>query len=165
MRRMSLILAATAIALTACAESGGRAPAGAAQSASRLMAAAIARDRVAFEAQIDRRALREDLRRQMVELAQQNGVEVAGGPSDFALDRMIGPDAVRLVRAGTHEALQAAPSPAQVAKLLVMVSRKKACLRAPEAGERCLLTFAKVDDGWRLVGMQAMDRTIPVAGG
>ena len=37
-------------------------------------------------------------------------LDVEGGPSDFALDRMIGPDALRLVRAGTGEALTAAPT-------------------------------------------------------
>jgi hypothetical protein len=119
---------------------------------------------VAFEAQIDRTALREDLRRQMVELAQQRGVEVAGGPSDFALDRMIGPSALRLVRAGAGTPLAAAPTAAQLEQMLTTVGGKRACLPAPEAADRCLLTFAKAKNGWRLVGMQAMDLTIAVAG-
>ena len=126
------------------------------------MAAAIAGDRVAFEAEIDRGAVRDDLRRQLVALGQQQGVEVAGGPSDFALDRMIGPRAFRLVRADTGEAIVAAPSPGELAKRLRSLGNKRACLPAPQAADRCLLTFAKVKDGWRLVGMQAMGPTIPV---
>ena len=39
----------------------------------------------------------------------------------------------------------------------------RACLKDPDDEARCLLTFAKSKAGWRLVGMQAMDLTIPLA--
>jgi hypothetical protein len=162
MRWMGSILCAAAVVLAGCGRVEGQPPAGAAQTASRLIAASIAGDRVAFEAEIDRSALRDDLRRQIVELGQRQGVEVAGGPSDFALDRMIGPRAFRLVRAGTGEAVVVAPSPAELAKRLTNLGSKKACLAAPDATDRCLLTFAKIKDRWRLVGMEAMAPAIPV---
>ena len=152
-------LAAVSIGLSGC---GGRAPDAAAESASRLLAAALAQDRVAFEAEIDRRAVREDLRRQMVELARTEGLEVEGGPSDFALDRMIGPDAVRLVEAGSGRPAAAAPAPKALAPLMTMVGHRRACLHDPDARDRCLLTFAKEKRQWRLVGMQAMDLEIRV---
>jgi len=159
MQRMLPILAIVAVALNGC---GAAAPKGAIESASRLLAAALSGDRVAFEAQIDRSAVREDVRRQVTELAKATALDVDGGPSEFALDRMISPDALRVVdRSGA--ALTAAPTAAQVAPLMRKVDAGRACLRDAEAPGGCLLTFAKGKDHWRLVGMKAMDLTIEVA--
>lgn len=143
-------LGALALVLGGCE---GRARTDAAASAERLLAAVQANDRVAFEAEIDREAVREDVRRQIVDLARQQGLEVDGGPSEFALDRMIGPDAFRIVHANNGEPL----------KDRMKVEDGKVCLPADEAAKRCLLTFGKSDKRWRLVGMQAMDLTIEVA--
>lgn len=146
----AVALGALALALGGC---DGRAKADAAASAERLLAAVQANDRVAFEAEIDRDAVREDVRRQMIELARRQGLEVDGGPSEFALDRMIGPDAFRIVHAAGGEPL----------KDRLKVEDGKVCLPADEAAKRCLLTFGKSEKRWRLVGMQAMDLTIEVA--
>ncbi len=143
-------LGALALALGGCE---GRAKADAAASAERLLAAAQAGDRVAFEAEIDRDAVREDVRRQLVELARGQGLEVDGGPSEFALDRMISPDAFHVVRSQDEEPLKAR----------MKVADGKVCLPADDAADRCLLTFGKSDKRWRLVGMQAMGLTIQVA--
>lgn len=124
----------------------GRARADVARSAEQLLAAASAGDRVAFEAHVDRSAVRDDLRRQMQDLARANGLEVDGGPSDFALDRMIGPDAVRRMRLEAE---------AEALKTRIRMDGRRACL--PGESDRCLLTFAKADGDWRLVGMQARD--------
>jgi len=131
------------------------APDAAAASASRLLTAAFKGDRIAFEAEIDRSAVREDVRRQVTELARSSTLDVDGGPSEFALDRMISPQAIRLVHAGSGEALSAAPTPSQVARLMKPVDARHACLRDAEAPGRCLLTFGKADGDWRLVGMRA----------
>jgi hypothetical protein len=155
------IVALAALILSACGAE--RAPKGAAESASRLMAAALADDRVAFEAEIDRTAVREDVRRQVTELAKATALDVEGGPSDFALDRMIGPGAFTLVHAGTGEALTAAPTAKQVLSLMKVVDARHVCLRDAGAPARCLLTFGKDRNGWRLVGMQAMNLRIQVA--
>lgn len=156
-------LALAAAALAGC---GGRSGSGgAAQNASRLLAAAAADDRVAFEAEIDRSAVREDLRRQMVALGRDNNMQVDGGPSDLALDRMIGPDSVRLVTAGAGQAVREAPSAEQLAGMLKMVGKKRACLEDPAVKDRCLMTFASAKGRWRLVGMQAVDLEIPVQAG
>jgi len=143
-------LGALALALGGC---DSRAKADAAASAERLLAAVQAGDRVAFEAEIDRDAVREDVRRQMVELARRQGLEVDGGPSEFALDRMIGPDAFRIVHAEGGEPLEKR----------LKVEDGKVCLPADEGSDGCLLTFGKSEKRWRLVGMQAMDLTIEVA--
>ena len=160
LRRPFLVLLA-ALSLTACREDG--AEKGAAESASRLLTAAMTRNRAAFEAEIDRPAVREDVRRQVNELARATTLEVDGGPSDFALDRMIGPDAFTLVRAGSGQALTAAPTAAQVMRLMKVVDATHVCLSDARAPARCLLTFGKDRNGWRLVGMQAMNLRIEVA--
>jgi len=157
--RVVCVLALVAAALSGC---GGKQPTdGAAQSASRLLAAAMADDRAAFEAEIDRRAVREDVRRQVTEMARVEMLDVEGGPSDLALDRMITPGSIRLVHAGTRQPLDTAPSVDQVAKLMRMFGRDRACLRGRRGD--CLLTFAREKRDWRLVGMKAMPLEIEVA--
>ncbi|WP_293907710.1 hypothetical protein [Phenylobacterium sp.] len=160
MYRAPAILVFAALGLSAC---GGSAPQSATESASRLLAAAVKGDRVAFEAQIDRTAVREDVRRQVAEMGRATLLDVDGGASEFALDRMISPAAFRVVRAGSGEALRTAPTPGQVARLMTQVDGRHACLKDVKAGP-CLLTFAKAKDRWRLVGMKATDLTIAVAG-
>jgi hypothetical protein len=163
MLRLPLVLALSAVALSGC---GADAPKGAAETASRLLAAALKNDRVAFEAEIDRAAVREDVRRQVSEMARGSTLDVEGGPSEFALDRMISPDAVRVVDASGRR-LTHAPSASEVAPLMKPLADRKACLRDAETHEDCLLTFAR-DPGskggqWRLVGMKAMDLRVQVA--
>ncbi len=145
-----MALLALGLSLGGC---DGAARTDAAASAERLFRAAEAGDRIAFEAEIDREAVREDVRRQMVELAREQGLEVDGGPSEFALDRMISPEAVRVVRAGG-----AAPL-----KERMKLQDGKVCLPSDEGAQHCLLTFGKSDKRWRLVGMQAMGLTVQVA--
>ena len=65
MLRATLVLTLAALGLSAC---NGGAPKAAAESASRLLTAAYNNDRVAFEAEIDRAAVRDDVRRQVSEV-------------------------------------------------------------------------------------------------
>lgn len=163
-RRLSFI-AIIGAALAGCGGPSGpaAAPGGAAASASRLLTAAYEGDRIAFEAEIDRAAVRADVRRQVAELARVAALEVDGGPSEFALDRMISPQAIRLVHAGTGQALTAAPTADQVAPLMKSVDAGHACLRDASAPDRCLLTFGKSGRAWRLVGMSATGLRIELA--
>lgn len=125
-----------------------------------VLAAAQAGDAKAFEAGIDRAALRADLRAQMIALARQNGLDV-GGPSDAALDRMIGPDAFHLSLGGVP--LAAPPTAEQVAPQLKPVAKDRVCLHDLAAPQACRLTFAKEGGHWRLVGMPADHPTIELA--
>src|SRR5688572_16577826 len=110
MLRIVPLLAVAALGLNGC---GAAPPKGAVESASRLLAAVLSGDRAAFEAQIDRAALREDVRRQVAAIAKDSALDVEGGPSEFALDRMISPDAVRVIdRSGAPPA--APPTPAEL---------------------------------------------------
>jgi len=164
MIRRLISVAIAAGALVPLAGCGGQAaPNSAAASASRLLTAAYEGDRIAFEAEIDRAAVRADVRRQVTKLAQVAALEIDGGPSEFALDRMISPQAIRLVHAGAGEALTAAPTAKQVASLMKPVDARHACLRAAPGSDRCVLTFGKADRDWRLVGMSATGLRIELA--
>jgi len=160
MIRRLIFTSSFAACLIGC--SGG-APGEAAETASRLLAAVAKGDRVAFEAEIDRPAVRDDVRRQMSEVARTQALDVEGGPSEFALDRMISPDALRMVRAETGETVSTAPSARQIARRMKAIDGRHACLRDTAAPDRCLLTFGKAKGGWRLVGMQATDVRIEIA--
>ena len=159
LRKCSAVaLAALTVALGGC-DVGVRADAS--KAVERFLTAVHNDDRTAFEAVIDRKALRADLRDQLTDLARARGVMVDGGPSDFALDRMISPAAFRLVQANTGQALSAAPNAAEIA--LMMQVRDKAHVCVGDSGKpRCPLSFAKRDGVWRLVGMQATDLKIEV---
>jgi hypothetical protein len=138
----------------------------AADTAQALLAAAWSGDAKDFEAAIDRPAVRADLRRQLMAVAQANALSVEGGASDAVLDRMISPDSFRMVQARTGEPLAAAPTRAQTAALLKPEGQDRVCLPAAAAsttGPTCLLTFAREKAGWRLVGMAPAGFTIPVA--
>lgn len=128
----------------------------------KFLAAVHANDRPAFEAMIDREALRGDLRRQLSEVGRSNGLEVDGGASEFALDRMITPRAFKLVEAGAGRPLAAAPNAKQIDGLVRMTDRAHACVGPAAPQSPCILSFAKQDGHWRLVGMRADQLTLAV---
>jgi len=128
-----------------------------------LLASAWSQDPRGFEAAIDRSAVRADLREQLLKVAQANMLAVEGGASDAVLDRMITPYAFRLVEAQTGAPLAAAPTLAQTAALLKPLGKDRVCLHDQTPQQSCLLTFARVKDEWRLVGMAPAGFVIPVA--
>jgi len=151
-------LAVLAVSLAGC-DIGVRADA--AKAIERFLAAVHNDDRAAFEAAIDRPALRANLGEQLTELARAKGVVVEGGPSEFALDRMISPEAFRLVEARTGQALPHAPSAAEIVLIMKVQDKSHVCVGDPKA-PRCQLSFAKRSGTWRLVGMPATNLTIAV---
>ena len=128
----------------------------AAQGIARFLDAVRRDDDKAFEAAIDRPTLRADLRDQLAQLGHARDIDIDGGPSDFALDRMITPEAFRLVSARTGQPLPVAPSAAQVALLMHVKDKRHVCLGDP-GQDACLLSFAKAAGGWRLIGMKATE--------
>ncbi len=158
--RKGLVTALSALAclLSAC---GPGVRADASRAIAGFLGAAQRDDRKAFEAALDRPALRADLRDQLTDLGRARGVVVEGGPSEFALDRMITPAAFRLVEARTGQALPAAPNAAAIALMMQVKDRAHVCVGDP-GKPRCALSFAKRDGVWRLVGMQATDLKIAV---
>jgi len=126
-----------------------------------FLAAAQREDARAFEAGIDRPALRTDLRGQLAELGRTRGVDV-GGASEFALDRMITPKAVRAAAARVAPGWPATPTAAQVLPHMKVADRNHLCLEEA-ASHRCLLSFAQKDGAWRLVGLQFTPPEVPAA--
>lgn len=150
MVRKGLVVALSALACLMGACGGGvRAKGSAAISA--FLAATQREDRQAFEAGLDRPALRSDLRDQLADLGRSHGVDV-GGASEFALDRMITPQAVRLTAQRVAPGWPAAPTAALVIPHMKVSDPTHVCLEEA-ASRRCLLSFAREDGAWRLVGM------------
>lgn len=121
----------------------------AAEDVRELLVAAREGDAEAFEAGIDREKLKADLRVQVREAAREQGIDI-GGPSDAALDRMIGPDALRVAQPDPA----APPTAAQIAEILDVRDNSRACLRAPGEADGCALTFEKQGPRWKLIGVQ-----------
>jgi hypothetical protein len=154
----AVALSALALALSAC--NGGERT-DAAKDVARFLDAVRRGDRAGFDAGLNRPEVRSDLREQVKELARLKGVEVDGGPSEFAIDRMIAPEAFHLIDARTGQPLAAGPTPAQVAAMLKVRNATRVCLDDATT-HACRITFAKRDDGWKLVGMPATDLRIEV---
>ena len=152
-------LCALGLAAQACGGGGGSRDAAAAAQA--LLAAAQAGDAAHFEAAIDRPALRAELRQQMIAVAHANGLDV-GGPSDQALDRMIGPQSIHLVQAAGGAPLAGPPSPAQVAALIKPADRGRVCLHDLTPQQACILTFLRESAGWRLVSMPSGEVVVAI---
>lgn len=144
-------ISALALLLSACGL-GERSDASRAIAA--FLAAAQKDDRAAFEKGVDRPALQADLRDQLAEMGKAGGMDVDGGASEFALDRMITPQAVRLAAAQTAPNWPPTPTPAQVVPRMKVRDLSHVCLEQI-ATRRCLLDFAKRGGVWRLVGMPA----------
>ncbi len=151
-------LSALALSLAACGPDPGQA---AATAIAKFMAAVQRDDQPAIEAALDRPALRANLRDQLADLGRANGIDVGAGPSEFAMDRMITTQAIRLAEARTG--LPAAPTAAQVAPLLKMPDKAHACVQ-DTARDHCALTFARRGDVWRLAGMLATEPHHPQPG-
>lgn len=155
-------LAALVLVSAACSRKAAEREESAAVQA--LLASAWSQDAEAFEAVVDRPAVRADLRHQLLQVAQANALAVEGGASDAALDRMITPHAFRLVDAASGEPLPAAPSQAQIAALLKPTGKHRVCVHDQTPEQACLLTFGKLKSGWRLIGMAPAGFTIAVGG-
>jgi hypothetical protein len=154
-------LLALAMSMQGCGREKGTAP-DATASAQALLAAVQTGDARSFEAHLDRPALRADLREQLLAVARARGLDVVGGASDLALNRMIAPEAFHLVRSQDGAQLTTPPTAAQIAPLMTPVAKDRACVHDLAAPARCLLTFARGATGWRLVAMPADGLVITV---
>ncbi|RAK57175.1 DUF2939 domain-containing protein [Phenylobacterium deserti] len=174
MLRTGRVLALAALALAA-ASCGGKPEKDAAADVQTFLAAVQQRDVAEFERAIDRPAVRGVLRAQMVELSRAAGLEVEGGPSEFALNRMIGPDNLQLVDAASGQPMMSPPTVEQVRPMLKTVEKGVVCLHDGTPQQGCLLTFQKQKGGtkdeagetrqagWRLTGMPANHLQIAIA--
>ena len=151
-------LSALALVLSAC---GPGAKTEASKDVARFLDAVRRGDRQTFADGLNRPEVRSDLRAQITELARLKTVEVDGGPSEFAIDRMIAPEAFHLVDARTGQPLVSGPTVAQVSRMLKVRNSTRVCLDDATT-HSCRITFAKREGSWKLVGMPATDLRIEV---
>jgi hypothetical protein len=145
-----------ALLLFVLAACGGDPRKPASEDVRRFLTAVADDDRATFETLIDRPAVRADLRRQIAAVGRAEGVEIEGGASDFALDRMIAPATLRLVEAA--EGRVQAPDATALALTLKTLDDHTVCLPAQDQTGRCLLTFRRAGGKlFRLVAMQAAE--------
>ena len=120
----------------------------------RFLAAADKDDRAAFEAGVDRKALRADLADQMADLGRNHGLDIGEPPTEFVLDRLISPLSVKQAAARTAPNWPAQPTAQQIVPRMKVRDLTHVCLEE-QGSKKCLLTFAKRDGVWRLIGMPA----------
>lgn len=143
--------AALAIGLGAC---GAPPPPEAVRDVGAFLQAARGDDRMAFEARIDRPALRADLKGQLLAAPDVRALQdQLGDVGDVAVDRMLSPDSFRPLQAAAGE-LPAPGDRAAIRTRLKVLAHGRVCLRDAQK-ERCLLTFARQERSWKLVGMLA----------
>lgn len=120
-----------------------------------FLTAASTGDQAAFEAALDREALRTDLKAQLLTLPEIRALQSQLGEEvgDVAADRMISTEAV--MRA--HSGLGPAPSLKQVSAALKVLDAKHVCLPDAEDADRCVMTFEKQSPTWKLTALQATD--------
>lgn len=116
-----------------------------------FLAAAQKEDRAAFEAALDRPALRSDLSEQLADVGKTHAVDV-GGPSEFALDRMISPQAIRLTASRVGPGWPATPTAAQIIPHMKARGLNFVCLEEGTT-KKCLLSFKQENGTWKLAAM------------
>jgi hypothetical protein len=129
----------------------------------RAFLAAVARDdAAALEPHLDRKALRRDLKAQLLDVPEVRDLHAQLGVSvgDVSVDRMIAPQAERLAREGPLVALPASFTDKDLKRQLKVVDSRHVCLVDPGVRGLCLLTFAKQGKTWRLVKLQAHDLSL-----
>lgn len=129
----------------------------------KFLAAVDKGDRAAFEAGLDRKALRADLAEQMAELGRARGLDIGEPPSEFVLDRMVSLPAVRQAALRTAPNWPAEPTAKQIVPRMKVRDFTHVCLEE-QATKRCLLAFTKADGAWRLSAMPSRAAQVQAQG-
>ena len=152
-RTWTAMAAGVAIGLAGC----GAPPRDAVRDVSAFLQAAQGDDPMAFEAHIDRPAVRADLKGQLMAAPAVRALRDQLGPTvgDVAIDRMLSPTPFRRMQA-VAEGLPAAGDLDAIRARLKLMGPGRACLQARHDA-RCLLTFVRQERSWKLVGLRAPD--------
>ncbi len=157
MRRLSII-AALVVALSACATIPRYE---AANDIHAFLVSIRDGDRVAFDAHIDRPALKEQLKsRLMAEAASGNGALgglgglIAGPLVDIGVDTLVRPDVFRAI-AIDHGYAPDKPIPGVIAigQFVRPLNSDRACVITKRDGP-CMLVFKNEDGTWKLIGFE-----------
>jgi hypothetical protein len=118
-------------------------------------------DQAAFEAHIDRPALKEQLRARLEAYAFRRNAGVAAlaaqfaGPLvDFAVDQLAQPDVfLAVAEAEGYSPDRPIPSPMMLAPLIRPIDADRACV-ATKAGGPCVLVFRNEGGTWKLIAFE-----------
>ena len=156
---LALVACGVAVTLSGCDMAVRMA---AARDVRAFFTAVQADDHAAFDAHVDRTAVRADVRRQLTTLASGQGFapgeldQVLGGRmADSLIDKMIQPESFRIVWLRSGMSSKAPPSSMQIALMLRMIGDDRACMHNLRTPDRCIMTFRDEAGAWKLVGVQA----------
>ncbi len=126
-----------------------------------LLAAVQSGDRAAFDAHVDRPALRSSLRQRLGgTLGEDAGSRIIGDllgsrSADAAIDQMVTPESLRILWRASGLPVDRVPTAVEIAPLMTLHGPGKACVRKALKSDQCVLEFADEDGVWKLVGIDA----------
>ena len=127
-------------------------------------------DQAAFEAHVDRPALRRELKAQVDQAASGAGLGadvlervLGAGRGEALVDRMISPRSFRIAWRRSGVAAGRTPSAPEIAVMLRMPAPDEACLHDLKS-DRCVLTFRREGGTFKLTGISAQAVRIGGAG-
>jgi hypothetical protein len=126
-------------------------------------------DQAAFDAHIDRPALKEQLRARLIAYVMQRkdtaalgvfGAALAGPLVDFAVDHLAQPQVfLAVAEAEGYSPDQPIPSAAFLTPLIKSIDAERACI-SQKAGGPCVLVFRKEGDAWKLIAFEGDPRML-----
>lgn len=126
-----------------------------------LLAAVQSGDQAAFEAHIDRPAIRAALHERLSRTAGGGeGGEILGAllgsrSADRAMDQLITPESFRILWRSSRLPMDRVPTPVEISPMLIMQGPGKACVRKGLKSDRCVLDFRDEGGTWKLTGVEA----------
>jgi hypothetical protein len=120
-------------------------------------------DQAAFDAHIDRPALKEQLRARLIAYVMQRkdtgglavfGAAMAGPLTDFMVDQLAQPQVfLAVAEAEGYSPDQPVPGAAFLAPLIKPIDAERACVSTKHGGP-CVLVFRKEGDAWKLIAFE-----------
>jgi ABC-type molybdate transport system substrate-binding protein len=122
-----------------------------------FLTAVQAKDTTAFNAHVDREALKADLQRQFQAQAGEDATsQLLGSAAGGALiERLIVPETFAFAMDRAAPTLKRTPTTPEIAAALKTVSEDRVCLPSGGREGPCAITFARQGDTWRLVSIAA----------
>lgn len=118
------------------------------------------RDRAAFDAHVDRAALKADLRRQIAAQGGAGALLAQSGPGERILDGLISPESFSLAVERAAPALNRTPTAPEIAAVLKTLDANRVCLPNGGLDGPCAVTFAKQGETWKLVSVAAVGMAV-----
>lgn len=159
-RALTLLTFAVALSLGACATLQQYEAAGDIRA---FLLAIRDTDQAAFDAHIDRPALKAQIRERLIAYVMQRrdagglavfGAALAGPIADYAVDHLAQPQVfLAVAEAEGYSPDQPVPNAAFLTPLIKPIDANRACV-SQKAGGPCVLVFRKEDEAWKLIAFE-----------